>query len=123
MANRYHFDMQSRDRETKVLYALVDVGAVGAPTLRTNNNNGIASITRNATGDYDVVLEDNWFVILGFRGSLLVDSPEDIVFQLGVEDVGSGTLSFFTQAGALAADPSDGSVMLLEITVKNSSIK
>ena len=103
MANRYAFDTQSLDRQVKTLYMIVDVGAAGAPTLRTTNNSGVKSITRAGAGNYDIVLDDNWTLLLGFKGMLLDAASEDIVFQLEQEAVASGTLSIFTNAVSIAS--------------------
>lgn len=121
MANRNFNRVQALDKEIKHLYADIDVGATGAPTI--SKALGITSIVRSAQGDYKVTLDDKFTRLMFFQGVLEVSSAEDITFQLKAEDVaGVKTIDFFTNTGATATDPSSGSKMRLHIVVKNSSV-
>jgi len=122
MANRRFYGDRSLQREVIRLYMEVAVGSTGAPTLTTGANLGIASITRAAAGDYDVVLEDNYTEIIKLNGALLDAASEDIVFQLAVRDAqasGGATFSFFTNTDATATEVSDGATMQMEIVLRN----
>lgn len=125
MADRYFFKKQAIQREVKEIYMEVSIGASGAPTLASGNNAGIASITRNAAGDYDVVLSDTFNKYLSFNFTLEAAAAEDLTFQLGAKDpaaTGGGTFSFFTNAGGTATDPSNGATIYCTIVARNSSV-
>lgn len=120
MASRNFNRKQALEKEVKELFALISIGATGAPTLTTGH--GIASISRTAQGDYRLTLQDKYVSLKFFEGALLKSSGEDIRFQLKADSVSSSKIiDFFTLTGATATDPSSGSKLYLKIEVKNSS--
>ena len=123
MANRSFHRVQSLAREAKHLYAYVSIGATGAPTLDTNKSIGVASITRDSAGVYIITLDDKYNNLLFFDAMMLEATAEDITFQVESEDVdGAKTIQFQCKAADTETDPSDGSVLLIKIEVKNSSV-
>ena len=56
MANRDFKDVQSSEREVKIVYGRATIGATGAPTLDASSSIGVRSITRTAAGDYTIIL-------------------------------------------------------------------
>lgn len=121
MASRSFNRKQALEKEVKEIFALVSVGASGAPTLTTGY--GIASITRTSAGLYQITLQDKYVSLKFFEGILIKSSGEDIRFQLKAESVVSAkTIDFFTLTGASATDPSSGSKMYIKIEVKDSSV-
>ena len=120
MANRNFNDMQALEKEVKKLYAEIAIGASGAPTLTAGL--GISSVSRNAAGDYTLTLADNYDKLLGFNGIIEDTSAEDITFQIDTEAVASGTIDFYTKTADTATDPSDGSSLWVEVTVRNTSV-
>lgn len=123
MANRRFNRYQSLEREVKALYAEVAIGASGAPTL--SEGLGIASISRNGAGDYDLVLEDKYNRLVHFDVNQEATSAEDLTFQILSEDVAGSTktINFVCKAAAVDTDPSNGSVLRIKVEVKNSSVK
>jgi hypothetical protein len=123
MANRSFNRRQSLEKEVKDLYCKVSIGSSGAPTLVAANNYGILSIARNSTGDYSLILEDKYSSLKFFEGALLKSSAEDIRIQIKSEDVNvTKAINFFTLTGASPADPSSGSILVLKIEVKNTTV-
>lgn len=122
MANRI-FDQFRLSIEKKVvdLFVSVAFGAAGAPTLL--NGKGIESVTQVATGEYDIVLDDFYYDLLQFEGSLLAAAAEDLDFQLKAVDLDTKTISIFTKSGATPTDPSDGSQAFLKLGLSNTGIK
>ncbi len=121
MANRNFNRKQALEKEIKELYALVTFGSSGAPTL--TNGVGVASIVRNANGDYTVTLQDAYVSLKMVEGILLKSTGEDIVVQLSAESVAvNKTVSFFTNTGATPTDPSSGALLYLKFELKNSSV-
>lgn len=123
MANRTFNDAQALEKEVKTLFAKISIGATGAPTLVKPGSLGIESVARSAQGDYLITLEDKYPALMGVQGILLDSSAEDITFQVKAEDVdGAKTISVFTNTAGTATDPSNGSVILLTIHLKNTSV-
>ncbi len=123
MANRNFHRVQSLSREVKILHAKVAIGASGAPTLDSNLSVGVASITRDSAGVYIVTLDDKYTALLHFSAMQLEATAEDLTFQVESEDVdGAKTIQFQCKAAAVETDPSDGSVLLLRMELKNSSV-
>ena len=110
------------ERAVVKLYAEVAIGATGAPSLIYGN--GIETVDRTAAGEYLVTLQDYYYRLLDLNGSLEAVAGEDLRFQIKEEAVKADkTLSIFCLAGAVAVDPSDGSKLRLEITLKNSGMR
>jgi len=110
------------ERAVVKLYAEVAIGAAGVPTLMYGN--GVESVSLTAAGDYLITLQDSYYRLLDLNGSLEAVAGEDLRFQIKEEAVkDSKTLSVFCLAGATPTDPSDGSKIRLEITLKNSGMR
>ena len=123
MANRNFHRMQSLSRETKVLFAKVAIGATGAATLDVNNSMGVNSFDRDTAGVYDIVLDDKYNALLHVSVIMVEATAEDLTFQVESEDVdGAKTIKLQCKAAAVETDPSSGSVLLVKIEVKNSSV-
>lgn len=105
------------------LWAKVSFGASGAPTLDTNNDSkGIASITRNDTGSYTLVLQDNYYRFLGANCvfDAGADGPAAPTMSV-VPDVANGELDLLFQNGGDDTDPADGEVVYIQLSLSNSS--
>ena len=123
MANRRFQRVQSLSREVKILHGRVAIGAAGAPTLDANLSVGISSVERDSAGVYIVTLDDAYNNLLHFSVMQLEATAEDLTFQVESEDVdGAKTIQFQCKAAAVETDPSDGSVLLLRIELKNTSV-
>lgn len=110
------------ERAVVKLYAEVAIAAGGVPTLMYGN--GIESVSLTAAGDYLITLQDSYYRLLDLNGSLEAVAGEDLRFQIKEEAVkDSKTLSVFCLAGATPTDPSAGSKIRLEITLKNSGMR
>ncbi|MBV6514142.1 MAG: hypothetical protein FMNOHCHN_03732 [Ignavibacteriaceae bacterium] len=122
MANRNYNRYQALEKEVKALYADVDIGAAGAPTIVKAL--GITSIARDSDGVYTITLDDKYTRLLHVDVKQLVSAAEDLTFQLVSEDVaGSKEISLrCLAAAAVETDPSNGSKLLIKIELKNSSV-
>ncbi len=128
MANRSYNRVQALVKEVKHLYAYVSIGSSGAPTLNANKSLGVASISRDSAGVYIVTLQDKYKALLNVDVMQLKATAEDLNFQVESEAVATTKrIQFQCKAydgdGVVAeTDPSSGSVLLIKIDVKNSSV-
>lgn len=121
MANRNFNRVQALEKESKHLYAEVNIGASGAPTIVKAL--GISSISRSAAGTYSVTLEDKYMRLLHVDVMQLASAAEDLTFQVKSNNVSTTkVIEIFSKAAAVATDPSNGSKLFIKIEVKNSSI-
>ncbi len=121
MANRNFNRRQSLEKEVKDLYLKVSIGATGAPTI--SSGYGIASIARNAAGDYTITLSDKYASLKHFEVTHLSSSAQDLNFQLHSEDVASAkTIRFLCLTGATATEVASGKVLFVKIEVKNTNL-
>lgn len=132
------------ERGVVKLYAKVSIGATGAPTLVStttasgNPSKGILSVARTAAGKYRITLGKSDFTgtfydryqrVLNVTGSV-VNSTVSVVNSLQIlDDQSAAAVPYIDvatlgiSAGAIAAvDPNNGDALLLEITLKNSTV-
>jgi len=100
--------------EGSVVTCKLTVGATGAVT--SFNGYGVYSITRDSTGTYSIVLEEQHAYLVGASIMELYSSGEDITFQIISEDVNNATLAsrkivVECKAAAAATDPSSGALV------------
>lgn len=121
MASRNFNRKQALEKEVKELYLDVAIGASGAPTL--TRGVGIASISRDSAGVYDITLQDAYMRLMSVQVTQLVAAAEDLNFQLEAEAVASAkTIKLRCTTDDVETDPSSGSRLLIQINVKNSSV-
>jgi len=110
------------EKEVKEIFALITFGAAGAPTLTSGF--GVTSITKDATGEYTLVLDSRFPSFKNMSGTFEKSTGEDIRMQLKSESVNSSSksVSFFTLTGASATNPSSGAKLYLKVEVKNTSV-
>lgn len=101
--------------------AVVATFSGGDVTASMSSSVGFLSMTRSATGVYDIVLDDEYNVLKSAKALLLKSTGEDIRFNLKSESVGSKLLSLIALTGATETDPSNGSSFLLKLDVKNGT--
>jgi hypothetical protein len=121
MANRNYNRHQSLEKEIKSLYADVAIGASGAPTI--NKALGVESITRDSAGVYILTLQDKYTRLVAVNAVQLVASAQDLNIQLEAEDVdGAKTITLRCVSAGVETDPANGSRLLINIDLKNSSV-
>lgn len=127
MANR-NFQNNSYHLERKLvsLFANVSIGATGSPTL--NYGMGITSIERTALGEYKLTLNDSYMRLLSFNVMIVNDTlAEHTVDKFGIktETVSTNKEINFMAIGETEAlvEVADGSTLLIEIKLKNSSVE
>lgn len=122
MANRNFNRFQALEKEVKSLFADVSIGATGAPTLERGL--GIASVVRDSAGTYTITLQDRFNRLMGASVMQIVSGgAEDLSFQLDSEDVdGDKEIVLVCHTAGTETDPSDGSRLLIELLLKNSSV-
>ena len=117
MANRnYKPGAMCIEKGTIKLYGRVVYGAVGA--IASQDCRGF-SVTAGAAGEIDVLLEDQYTEL--YNCSAVIQGATGLLSNLESVDVGSNTAPGFTLA--FTADPADGETVLMEITLKNSTVK
>lgn len=116
---RYSFE-----REVVEYFAVVTVGATGAPTLTIGK--GITSIVRDSAGQYTLTMKDTSAKLLGCEvmfnsGTSAAAAPMVVVES----DLLSSTKKLILQCRAIdnttATDPADGELMYIKISVRNAS--
>lgn len=114
----------SKEIDVTELFMKAAIGATGAPTINTAASKGIASITRNDTGDYTIQLSESYSSLLMVDVMFLEADDTDLTFQVISEAVSNATptVKIGAHAAATPADPPDGSTLYVRITVKNSSV-
>ena len=123
MANRYFYQQQnSLEKDVTFVFATINIGATGAPTLVAAESNGVASIARTAQGDYRLTLSDAYNKLLAANFNLVKSTAEDITFQIKANSIGSKIVDFFTNTGATATDPASGGVLKVMLVLKNSGV-
>jgi hypothetical protein len=123
MASRNFHRVQSLAREVKSVYAKVSIGASGAPTLNVNSSVGVASISRDSAGVYIITMDDKYNALLHVDVMMVEATAEDITFQVESEAVATTkVITLQCKAAATETDPSDGSVLLIKIDLKNTSV-
>ena len=125
MASSLHYAAKARQLETVSLYVKATIGGTGAPTLVTDASKGILSITRNDTGDYTIALKEPYNSLLAVNPMILDATDRDLTFQIISEDVVSSTapnVKIGSHAAATPTDPPSGSILYVEIVLRNSSV-
>lgn len=130
MANRRFFQFRfSAEAQVVDLWCNISIGASGAPTLTENKNKGISSITRVSAGIYDIFLSDNYTRLLNAQAAVLVSSgvPTAPIMNVITDSSAAATPKIRVQfsnvaASPAATDPANGDVLLVQLTLKNSSI-
>lgn len=127
MANRRFFQFRlSAQRDVVDLSLKAAIGATGAPTLSTTDAKGITSITRNSAGKYTILLQNNYAALMSAQVTILnATASAAPITQLISEQVSNATtpqvvVQCLDAAGA-AADPDDGSTLLVHLMLRNAS--
>jgi hypothetical protein len=126
MANRnFKPGAVALEQGTVKLYAKFTVGAANAITV--NKGIGITSIARTAAGKITITLEDVYPMFLGLNviKSNASAAAEALVPSVVSEDVSSTkaiVVGFSNAAVPAFTDLTDGDVVFVEITLKNSEV-
>lgn len=127
MANRNFNRYQALEKEVKALYCKFSVDSAGDATLDAINSKGIASVTKTATGEYTIVLEDRYNALLqlihsreysgaGAGGLNVIIRSED------VDNTKTIVIESVDSAG-LGLNFLNGTIVRLKIELKNSSVR
>jgi hypothetical protein len=113
------------------IYARVDIGASGAPSLVAKYNQGIKSVVRNSAGDYTVTFGaigqagiDKYQRLMAFRGVVSNATASAVIAVQPLADAtAAGSMEVVcVSASGVPADPESGSELLLHFVVKNSTV-
>lgn len=133
MANRYLQQFtESAVHKLVLVYCSFTTAAAGAVVAGSLKGNLVKSVTRTATGKYEVLLEDKWarlvnaghFVLQNAAGNSNVGSVEivgDVQAAL-LTNTPVITVQCLDFAGA-AVDPTTGITLMLDFAFSNSSAK
>ncbi len=125
MASSRFYPEQAKQLNVVSLFCKATIGSTGAPTLVTDYSKGIALITRNDTGDYTIALSEPYTGLLSVHPMLLDATDRDLTFQIIAEDVASSSAPYVkigAHAAATPTDPASGSILYVEIKLRNSSV-
>jgi hypothetical protein len=109
------------------LFATINFGATGAPTIVSGTGMGIASITRSSAGTYVIALTQPFNTLLGVRHTFVDPSaapasPSLYVSSNAVASRSAPALTVVFNAAGTATDPASGESVLLEIVLNNSAL-
>lgn len=136
--------MNTLEKGVNKVYARISFAASGVPTLVTTltvggknvgNSKGVYSISQNGTGDYSLILQDTYVKLLAFQGSFDETSNSGTAPLCGsvwvhTQTVNTaaaagqgGTIRFVTggYAAGAATNPASTEILMLEITLSNST--
>lgn len=133
MANRYLQQFtESAVHKLALIFCNFTTAAAGAVVAGSVKGNLVSSITRTATGKYEVLLEDKWARLLSMNfavaqnaaGNSNVGSVEIVgnVQTAIISDTPVIVIQCLDFAGA-AVDPTSGVTLMLDFAVSNSSAK
>lgn len=143
MANRQFQQFNySLEKGLVRLYARVNIGATGAPTLVTttsnsgNPSNGIATVTRSSAGKYVFTFGnvgstqtnlDTYQRLVWCQANVINATISTVVStQISAEAVTTVTAPTVTiqclAAAGTAVDPNNGDVLLVEFVLKNATV-
>lgn len=118
----------SYERDVYELFAKVNIGAAGAPTIASGNAKGITSIVRNSAGNYTITLDHAYNRLLdvtcqSISGASPQAAPLVTIQSEAVATASAPTVRLAMRAAdnTTATDPASGEVLLIRIAVRNSS--
>lgn len=126
MANRnFQPGAKCLERETVKLYAKFTVGAANAITV--NHGKGITSIARTAAGKVTITLDDvytNFFSVnvIKLNASAAAETLIPCLVSEAVASTKTVVVGFSLAAVPAFTDLTDGDVVYVELTLKNSTI-
>lgn len=107
------------------LFAVVTIGGTGAPTLTIGG--GITSISRTSAGLYVITLTDQYNKLLHVSNQAVTSTsaqaaPLMTVVSETVATTKIITIQFRAIDNTTATDPASGEVLLIKISLRNSSL-
>lgn len=123
MANRrFEHKLLSLESDPVTLWAVVTIGAAGAPTL--TRGKGITSVTRSGTGQYYLTLQNKYYRFLGGTITAMRSGTyAHVVGQFEAQTVNTtGIVYFATYEEVAFVDPTSGIVLYISVQVGNSSV-
>lgn len=127
MANKTAYQFRySYERDITDIYLKVNIGASGAPTIASGNAKGVTSISRTSAGLYVITLMQPYNRLLdcssqSISGSSAQAAPMMTIVSETVASTKLVTLQYRAIDNSTATDPASGEVLLIHITVRNSS--
>lgn len=128
MANRNYSRVQALEKEVKVIFAKVQVGAAGAVA----DSKGLASaVKESAAGQYSIALEDSYVKLLHASVTVIASAGSDVATVEILEDdadidakIIAGTpikIQCYDET-LTAVNPASGTVISIALHVRNSTV-
>lgn len=129
MANRNYNRVQALEKEVKLVYASIVIGAAGA----VGTVKGLASaVKETADGQYTITLQDKYDRLLGSNAGIVAATATNVAaiqvlenpstFQADFKSTATYTIQCLDFAGA-EVNPASGSVLSIVLHVRNSSVQ
>lgn len=125
MASRsFHEDVLGLEKQRVDLFAVIAIGASGAPTLSRGARKGIQSVVRNSAGLYTITLTDAYAALIGASVAIVQPVAANLQAVVVSSSLGAATKTIVirTQAGAVATDPASGDQLLVQVCLANGSL-
>ena len=126
MANRRFEQFRlSAEKQVVDLFAVITIGATGAPTLTRGKH--ITSVTRDGAGQYTIVLDDSFVQLIGmnvmfFASTSAAAAPMVVLEANNIASTKAFTIQCRAIDNSTATDPAEGEIMYLHLALRNSSI-
>lgn len=102
---------------------LAGVATIGASTSNTMKGRGFTSLTRTATGQYELVLDKKYRNTYGINISLLRATVADFTFQIKSETVATdGKIVFFALTGGVATNLTAADKLFIELLFNDTDM-
>lgn len=129
MANRNYTGerMFNMEKDPVMLFLQCNIGASGAPSNLLAR--GISSIVRDAAGQYTITLQDAYVKVMslvgcGIAATAGTTSGVSSIQLIASTDVPNKVIKIQTlNASGTVADPTSGTILDLQIILRNSKIK
>jgi hypothetical protein len=103
------------------LYIKLTVGSTGAVTATSGY--GLRSITRDATGEYTILLDRKYKKLLKYHATFIQATDQGLITSIKTDSMSSaGSLAIRTHVGVTETDPSSGTIILFEIVVADTGM-
>jgi len=125
MASRLFSAKQSLEREVKDIYIKMTSTGASDPTVTTYGAQGVASIVRTDTGEYEITLLDDVWAEVKYAKAMTQDTTaRDLTYQITAGlDPAARTLTLTSLTSGTPTDVPDTVQVLIKLEVKASTWK
>jgi hypothetical protein len=121
MSNSYFRSQFIYNKQTKPVLLSGKVSLNSSAAVTGFDFPGVTSVTKNGTGNYDVVLDDVFYKLVCAQATA-VDSTQDLAIHLKTFNLSAKTFSFETRVAGTAANVTDACEVHISLYFNDSSV-